>query len=104
MEEQSDLEPVEFEKAICDPAAVYAAPEDVVADKRLTVSEKLEILRRWAHDADRLAVAESEGMGGGEPAMQRRVLESLREIEQQIAEHAQPGERAPRPGNRLGRE
>ena len=101
MKSRFEKEPVELDKAISDPAAVFTAPEDVVLDTRLNLSEKLEVLKRWAHDADLLAVAESEGMGGGEPAMQSRVLKALGEIEQQLAPDGAP---APRKEERLGRE
>jgi hypothetical protein len=94
-------DPVPFEKAIADPESVYDAPEEVVADERLSLEQRLEILKRWAHDADRLAVAESEGMGGGEPAMQNRVLEALHHVEELATGRRSP---TPRPGNPLGGE
>ncbi|HUR28214.1 MAG TPA: hypothetical protein VM509_08500 [Planctomycetota bacterium] len=92
---------VPFEKMIADPEAVYDAPEEVVADERLSLQQRLEILQRWAHDADRLAVAESEGMGGGEPAMQNRALEALHHVEELMTGRRLP---TPRPGNALGAE
>ena len=81
-----------LERAIADPAAVFAAPEDVLKDTRLSPANKLEILQRWAHDADRLAVAEAEGMGGGEPSLQGRVLQALNEMTRRISSEAEPHE------------
>lgn len=98
-EEATDRAP--YEKAIVDPESVYDGPEEVISDDRLSLQQRVEILKRWAHDADRLAVAESEGMGGGEPAMQNRVLEALHRIEEIALGKRLP---TPRPGNSLGTE
>jgi hypothetical protein len=99
MKHEREGDPIPFDKAIADPEAVYDSPEEVVADERFTLPQRLEILKRWAHDADRLAVAESEGMGGGEPAMQNRVLEALHCVEELLTGVRQP---TPRPENSRG--
>jgi hypothetical protein len=56
----------DFERALLDPAAVFGRPADVLSAASLRAEQKIEILFRWAYDARELAVAEEEGMGGGE--------------------------------------
>lgn len=56
----------DMEKALLDPGAVFAGPEDVVAEASPTAERKVEILRRRAHGAAKLAVADEEGTGNGE--------------------------------------
>ena len=85
MNDQVGPTPMSFERALSDPAGVFASPEEVLTDTHLTQLEKVEVLRRWAHDADRLAASEYEGMVGGEPARQGRVLEALTALEAQVA-------------------
>lgn len=73
----------DLERARLDPSAVFGAPEQVLATPQLTRDEKIEILRRWSYDAGELAVAEEEGMGGGEPALLDRILAALDQLESQ---------------------
>ncbi|HTF87717.1 MAG TPA: hypothetical protein VK843_04860 [Planctomycetota bacterium] len=97
MDKRPGTRPMSFERAIADPAAVFSSPQEVLDDLRLTRTQKLEVLRRWAYDADRLAVAETEGMGGGEPSLQGRVLDALNQLEREMfgtsspAQHSPPG-------------
>jgi len=67
----------DLELAILDPASFFRWPEDVVRHPRLVLAEKIEILCRWAYDATELAVAEEEGMGGGEPSEIHAVMAAL---------------------------
>lgn len=97
METQSGTGPISFERAVCDPAAVFASPQEVLDDPTLTKAEKAEVLKRWAYDADLLAVAESEGMGGGEPSLQGRVLAALNELEAGMASDPRPADGQARP-------
>jgi len=46
------------------PDKFFATPREVVADSRFTTDEKRRILDSWALDAQLLAVAEEENMGG----------------------------------------
>ncbi len=69
--------PVEFDSAVLNPSAVFAAPEDVLAEKSLTREQKIEILRRWEYDASGEAVALEEGMPGDEDGLLRRILVAL---------------------------
>jgi hypothetical protein len=71
---------------MADPTATFAQPRDVLADPRFSREIKLKILRRWEHDARSLAVAESEGMSGGEESMHGRVLHAIRSLEESTGE------------------
>lgn len=71
----------DLERARLNPAAVFATPEEILATPNLTRTEKIELLRRWAYDADELAVAEEEGMAGGEPTLQGQILAALDQLE-----------------------
>lgn len=68
---------VDFEKALLDPGSVFATPEQLRDYFGLRQEQKIEILRRWAYDASELAVAEEEGMVGGEPSQLARILVAL---------------------------
>lgn len=72
--------PIDYKTAKLDPSAVFANPEAVLTHAGLSDDEKIEILRRWEYDASELAVAEEEGMTGGEPAMLGRVLRALESL------------------------
>jgi hypothetical protein len=70
----------EIQQALLDPAGVYPSPKALVDDASLRDEQKIAILRRWAYDANELAVAEEEGMGGGESSMLQRVLDALHNL------------------------
>jgi hypothetical protein len=55
----------DFDRALLDLASVFRALADVLR-AALLWEQKIGILCRWANDATELAVAEEEGMGGGE--------------------------------------
>jgi hypothetical protein len=66
-----------FERALLDPAGTFGMPDEVLLAGGVDYEEKREILRRWLHDARELAVADDEGMSGGEPPLLQRVTEAL---------------------------
>ena len=67
---------------IKDPGKHFAAPREVVCDRALTREDKKRILESWALDAQLLAVAEEENMGGpGRPGL-RDVKLALLELEE----------------------
>lgn len=68
---------VDLEKAFLDPGSMFATPEQLHDYPGLTREQKIEILRRWAYDASELAVAEEEGMVGGEPSHLARIVSAL---------------------------
>ncbi|MEJ2274445.1 MAG: hypothetical protein P8Y01_07705 [Woeseiaceae bacterium] len=71
---------VNLEQALLDPAGVFESPEEVRDHTALTTGQKIEILRRWVYDENEIAVAEEEGMLGGNPPMLKRVLVALEEL------------------------
>lgn len=70
----------DVERALLNPSAVFATPEAVVAHAALTREQKIEILQRWAYDAADVAVAQEEGMPGGEEPLLRRVTLALHDL------------------------
>jgi len=82
---------VDLEKALLDPGAVFAAPEDVLSCEGLTRQQKAEILRRWEYDASEVSVAVEEGMSGNNGDLVRRVLLALSRVEDDVdVEHVGP--------------
>lgn len=82
---------IDLEKARLDPGSVFSSPEELKDHPGMTREQKIEILRRWAYDASELAVAEEEGMTGGEVSLLARVLESLNALTGGYdAEHSPP--------------
>lgn len=67
-------------RALLDPAAAFGSPDEVLNRSDLSTQGKVEILCRWAYDASELAVAEEEGMGGGESSKIGAVMKALDEI------------------------
>jgi hypothetical protein len=65
------------DRALLDPASIFAHPEDVVSAAGLDSETKIEILRRWGYDALELEVAEEENMTGGEPSLLHRIISAL---------------------------
>lgn len=66
-------ETFDLQKALLNPAAVFGAPKAIVEDARLSREQKLQLLKQWEQDALNLAMAEGEGMTGGEESMLGRV-------------------------------
>ncbi len=58
----------DLERALVNPAAVFAEPWDVLNHPRLMTGCKREILHRWAWDEYLKEVAADEGMSEGEPS------------------------------------
>jgi hypothetical protein len=87
-EKQSEID---LDKARLDPGSVFSSPEELMDHPGLKREQKIEILRRWAYDASELAVAEEEGMAGGETSLLARVLGVLNTLTGGYdAEHSPP--------------
>jgi len=71
---------IDVQAALIDPTAFFAQPQDVVAHPRLPDAVKVKLLRQWEQDARGLAVAEGEGMAGGEESMLGRVELALQAL------------------------
>jgi hypothetical protein len=72
-----------------DPWKVFRTPKEVVNHGALSSEDKKQILETWEQDAKQLAIAESEGMSGGEPNR----LSEVSDAKQQVAERE--GDRFP---------
>lgn len=70
----------DFEAALQNPAKCFETPQHVLNDPKLTVTQKRKLLEHWEQDARLLAVAEEEGMGGGEESMLHRVKRAMEAI------------------------
>ncbi len=69
--------PAETDRALVNPAACFASPDEVVRDPKLSTAHKREILRRWVLDAYLIEVAMTEGMPQGEPSRLDEVVDAL---------------------------
>ena len=72
-----NISSTDVERAMNDPEAEFGTPEAVLENTHLTKDQKFEILRRWEYDQSEIAVAEEEGMPGGEPALLARIYHAL---------------------------
>jgi hypothetical protein len=68
---------IDLTKALLDPAGTFAEPGDIVRQPDLPRSAKLRLLEEWERGARELAVAEDEGMTGGEESMLNRVHQAI---------------------------
>ncbi|MGV7032329.1 NADH dehydrogenase ubiquinone Fe-S protein 4 [Methylobacterium symbioticum] len=73
----------DLERALVNPAAVFATPRDVLNHPRLMNGCKREILRRWAWDEYLKELASAEGMPEGEPSRLDEVKAALLCLEEQ---------------------
>jgi hypothetical protein len=71
------IEQIDLAKARRDPASVFAKPADVIGVASLSHHQKLDILQHWERDARAIAVADEEGMTGGEESMLSRVRRAI---------------------------
>ena len=53
---------IDLDRALLDPAAVFAEPSEVLADPSLTLQNKRDILQRWAWDEYLVQLASDEAM------------------------------------------
>ena len=81
---------IDIERARLDPGSVFSSPEALRDFRGLTQEQKIELLRRWAYDASELAVAEEEGMSGGEPSHLSRILPRFMPTGGYDVEHSPP--------------
>jgi hypothetical protein len=72
--------PFDLAAALRDPARYFSEPQDVVATTNLSRDAKLQLFDQWEHDARALAVAEEEGLDGGEQPMLARVQHARRQL------------------------
>ena len=71
------LSGTDLRRACLVPSSVFTSPEEVVASARLSLAQKLTILRRWEFDARRVAgFASSESQAAGLLQQVRRALQA----------------------------
>lgn len=51
----NELKGVDLKRACLVPSSVFASPDEVVRSERLSLAQKLAVLRRWEFDARRVA-------------------------------------------------
>lgn len=69
-----------LDQILLDPATAYRSPEQLLADGRFSVAQKIEILRRWEYDAVELSVAAEEGMSGPGGDLLPDIIAALKEL------------------------
>ncbi len=69
--------PIDYAKALDDPATQFAAPADIVAATGLTNEQKIALLRQWQFDESEIAVATEEGMPGGESRLLQQIAAAI---------------------------
>lgn len=82
---------IDMAQALSHPQDVFGTPQSVLTHPQLASEQKYAILTSWEQDARELAVAEEEGMAGGEQNMLQRVvaaLDLLRQDDDDGGEHA----------------
>jgi hypothetical protein len=80
--------PINVERGLVDPRAVFKAPIEVLACADLDDAHKRQILECWRQGAPELQTDDDESMSGGEEPMLKRVLDASRTLERQTG--AQP--------------
>jgi len=71
---------LDLETAQRDPSRHFAQPQDIVDAAGLDLATKLKLLAEWERDARSLAVAEDEGLSGGEAPMLARIRHARRAL------------------------
>ena len=70
-------EKLDYDRALCDPAAHFADPAAVLDTRALTTEQKIAVLRQWAYDENEIAVAAEEGMPGPESELLQKIVAAL---------------------------
>lgn len=65
-----------------EPQKHFSSPREVLSDETLSLKEKQTALKNWEQEARQLAVAEEEGMTGGEPSR----LDEVKEAQSKLPE------------------
>lgn len=73
----------DLEQAKLDPGSVFSAPEDILEEPSLNKAQKIDLLKRWKYDAQRVLDSGSEGMAKNlENDLLRRIALALEYLEQ----------------------
>jgi hypothetical protein len=79
---------IDLDKARLNPSEVFASPNDILQHRELSRAQKIEVLRRWAQDAQALQVAEDENMTAPpqQPASRLdEVMKALHDLDAELA-------------------
>jgi hypothetical protein len=76
------LRRVNIVRALADPAAFFADPEEIVNHPNLSFEEKRELLHRWAFDAYRIEVVAAEAPRRYEHSRLDEVIDALIALEE----------------------
>jgi hypothetical protein len=82
MENIMTIIPLDLAAALRDPGRYFPEPQDIVDAAHIDRSAKLKLLDQWEHDARSLAVAEEEGLSGGETPMLGRIRRAQHQLGQ----------------------
>ena len=82
---------LDIDKALLDPAGAFSQPNDIVRAPGLSRDVKLRLLEQWEREARALAVAEEEGMTGGEESMLGRVRRAVAALGGEEENDEKPG-------------
>ena len=74
------VRPINVERALVDPRAVFKEPIEVLACANLDDAHKRLTLACWRQDALALQAADDVAMSGGEEPMRKRVLDAIRTL------------------------
>lgn len=71
----------ELKQALANPAAVFSKPLEVVFNPALSRQQKIEVLRRWEHDARLLQVTNEGRLTDESEELLSEILDSLHELD-----------------------
>ena len=80
------VKPEHFAAMVLDPFGHFDSPMAVVAEPKLTKSEKLEVLRSMDQEARELEVAAEENMGGGETHPLAEVRKAIHHLAPELSD------------------
>jgi hypothetical protein len=63
------------------PQSKYATPDELIADRDLSLAEKIDALNIWEQDARQMLTASGEGMPGSEEGIDPRNHSMLGQVE-----------------------
>jgi primosomal protein N'' len=79
---------IDLDQARLNPSEVFASPNEVLQHRDLSRTQKIEVLRRWAQDAQALQVAEDENMTAPPQQSSSRldeVMQALHDLDAELA-------------------
>jgi hypothetical protein len=80
-QEERMAAPIDYAKALENPAAQFAGPADIVAAEGLSKEQKIALLRQWEYDESEIAVATEEGMPGSESRLLQQIALALGQLD-----------------------